>query len=71
MSGFCSYDLLTRAMLCFSLSGCPLVSPTDKKILMRQEAETKLFAQAKAHLKIVEEKEKTVKLRSGRSKFRF
>ncbi|XP_048582136.1 myelin transcription factor 1 isoform X2 [Nematostella vectensis] len=54
-----------------SLSGCPLVSPTEKKILMRQEAESKLFAQAQAHARTSEEREKIVKLRSGRGKQEF
>lgn len=44
------------------------MSPSEKKVLMRQEAESKLFAQAKAHLRSVEEKDNVVKLRSGRSK---
>ncbi|XP_020893786.1 myelin transcription factor 1 isoform X2 [Exaiptasia diaphana] len=51
-----------------SLSGCPLVSPSEKKVLMRQEAETKLFAQAKAHFRNSEDKQQVVKLRSGRSR---
>ncbi|EDO41350.1 predicted protein [Nematostella vectensis] len=54
-----------------TLSGCPLVSPTEKKILMRQEAESKLFAQAQAHARTSEEREKIVKLRSGRGKQEF
>ena len=46
----------------YSLSGCPLVSPSEKKVLMRQEAETKLMAQANAQ----DAGFKTVKIRSGR-----
>lgn len=46
-----------------SLSGCPLVSPSEKKVLMRQEAESKLLAQASARSPDV----KLVKIRSGKA----
>lgn len=46
-----------------SLSGCPLVSPAEKKVLMRQEAESKLMAQATAK----EPEVKLVKIRSGKA----
>ncbi|XP_022799858.1 myelin transcription factor 1-like isoform X2 [Stylophora pistillata] len=46
-----------------SLSGCPLVSPSEKKVLMRQEAESKLLAQASARNPDV----KLVKIRSGKA----
>ena len=45
-----------------SLSGCPLVLPSEKKILMRQEAEEKLLAQVHGR------QETTIKLRSGKGK---
>lgn len=44
------------------MSGCPLVSPSEKKVLMRQEAESKLLAQANS----MEPEVQLVKLRSGK-----
>lgn len=46
-----------------SLSGCPLVSPSEKKVLMRQEAESKLLAQANS----MEPEVQLVKIRSGKA----
>lgn len=49
-----------------SLSGCPMVSPSEKKVLMRQEAESKLLAQANASKD--SEPVRLVKVRSGKGK---
>lgn len=48
-----------------SLSGCPMVSPSEKKVLMRQEAESKLLAQANASRD--SEPVRLVKVRSGKA----
>ena len=50
--------------LFYSLSGCPMVSPSEKKVLMRQEAECKLLAQASAR----DPEVRLVKIRSGKGK---
>lgn len=58
-TGHCSGQFSTHR----SLSGCPMVSPSEKKVLMRQEAESKLLAQANSR----EPEVRLVKIRSGKA----